>query len=206
MAGAATSPRARRRLQIRGQLIAVVEELLDQGESFADLSVERLAQAAGMSRSTFYLYFEDKNDLLRSWFSSVSDEIGEAVTAWWALGPDVARDDVRAALAELVGTYRPHVTLMAATYDAAAYDPALRELTDGLVDSSAAGLRKHIRRGQQAGFVDAGLRPVETAGWLTWMAERGLHRLVRGASDAEVERLIDGYADIVFKTLYVPRP
>ena len=36
------------------------------------------------------------------------------------------------------------------------------------------------------------------------MAERGLHQLVRTATDAELERLVDAYAGIVWNTLYAP--
>ena len=200
-----SSPRARRRIEVRRQLVEVVDRLVGDGESYADLTVERLAQAAGMSRSTFYLYFEDKGELLRAWFESVSDELVDAARDWWALGPQVTRDDVHAALGAILRAYRPHVTLMAVTYDAAAHDPAVRELTQGLIDISVAGLRKHIRAGQKAGFVDPDLRPEQTAAWLTWMAERGFNQLVRGAGDAELTRLLDGYVDIVWKTLYLPR-
>ena len=71
-----------------------------------------------------------------------------------------------------------------------------------MMGENIAGLRAHIRRGQSAGFVDPALLAAETAAWLTWMAERGFHQLVRGASDAQVERLVDAYARIVWNTLY----
>jgi hypothetical protein len=65
-----------------------------------------------------------------------------------------------------------------------------------------AGLRKHIRSGQAAGFVDERLPAAPTAAWLTWMAERGLHRLVRDAADADLTELVDAYTSIVWNTLY----
>jgi len=108
-------------------------------------------------------------------------------------------------LAAIVGTYRPHTPLMAALYDTAAYDPSVRELVSSMMGENIAGLRAHIRRGQSAGFVDPALVPAETAAWLTWMAERGFHQLVRVASDAELERLVDAYARIVWNTVYRPQ-
>jgi AcrR family transcriptional regulator len=33
---------------------------LDAGESYTELGVQRIASAAGIARSTFYLYFKDK--------------------------------------------------------------------------------------------------------------------------------------------------
>src|SRR4051794_34010288 len=59
------SSRAERRDNIRRRLLAVLENLLDKGENFTEVSVERLVSEAGISRSTFYVYFEDKGDLLR---------------------------------------------------------------------------------------------------------------------------------------------
>jgi AcrR family transcriptional regulator len=178
--------------------------MLEDGDTFTEVSVERLVTAAGISRSTFYVYFEDKGDLLRGWFEDISAELAAAAGRWWALDAAAGFDDVRAALDAIVRSYRPHSTLMAATFDAAAYDRAVRELADGMMTTNTAGLRKHIRAGQEAAFVDRALPAPETAAWLTWMAERGLHRLVRSASDGELDGLIDAYAAIVWNTLYAP--
>ena len=175
-----------------------------QGESFAELSVERLVTEADISRSTFYVYFEDKGDLLRAWFGEINLELEEAAKGWWQLDERLTRADLHAALDRVVRSYRPHTALMAATFDTAAYDPAVRGLVEEAVTVSVAGLRKHIRSGQAAGFVDPSLLPAQTASWLTWMAERGFHQLVRGASDAEVSRLVESYTAIVWNVLYAP--
>lgn len=200
----ATGGRAARRDDLRERLLAATEELLREGEGFTELSVERLVGAAGVSRSTFYVYFEDKGQLLSAWFEGIAAALDADVEAWWRIDAASDREDVRTALAGVVDGYRPHIHLMAALYDTAAYDPSVRELVDGLIDRSVESLRRHIAAGQKAGFVDPSLPPREVAGWLTWMAERGLHQLVRGADDATVQRLIDGYTAIVWNTLYAP--
>ena len=198
------SSRAQRREEIRDRLLAVVERLLAGGESYTEISVERLVSDAGLSRSTFYVYFEDKGDLLRAWFSEIEAEVESAARDWWALGRHSEREDLRRALSNVVNAYRPHTTLMAAMYDAAAFDQAVRELVQAMMDWNIAGLRKHIKAGQREGFIDPHLPAQQTAAWLTWMAERGLHQLVREASDAELDRLIDAYTGIVWNTLYAP--
>lgn len=198
--------RAARRDEIRHRLLEVVERLLGEGETFTEISVERMVAQAGLARSTFYLYFQDKGDLLVAWFGEITGELEAAARRWWRLGAGATRDDLRGALDGIVATYRPHTTLMAAMYDAAAYDGEVRALVTAMMDRNIAGLRKHIRAGQKGGWVDPGLLPDQTAGWLTWMAERGLHQLVRTASDAEVERLVDAYTTIIWNTLYAPAP
>ncbi|MCW3040607.1 MAG: ethR 1 [Solirubrobacterales bacterium] len=202
--GRPRSSRAQRREEIRGRLLEVVEELLAEGESFTELSVERLVSRAELSRSTFYVYFEGKGDLLTAWFEGITDALEGSAAGWWALGADARREDLRAALDAIVVTYRPHATLMAAIYDAAAYDLAVRELVEGMMSTNAAALRKHIRAGQAAGFVDPALAAPQVAGWLTWMAERSLHQLIRTATDGELRGLVDAYTGIVWNTLYAP--
>jgi AcrR family transcriptional regulator len=194
--------RAKRREDVQQRLLAVVEELLAGGESYAAISVERLVSEAKLSRSTFYVYFEDKGDLLRAWFAQVIDELEDAAAAWWKLDGDANRAELRAALEQIVQTYRPHTPLMAAVYDTASYDATVREEVSTMMSRNTAALRNHIKRGQKQGWIDPNLLPAETAAWLTWMAERGQHQMVRGADDAEVERLIDAYSEIVWNTLY----
>ncbi|HZZ45606.1 MAG TPA: TetR/AcrR family transcriptional regulator [Pseudonocardia sp.] len=197
--------RAERRDQIRSRLLAAVEQLLADGENFTELSVERLVSLAGVSRSTFYVYFADKGELIRAWLGDIISELEIAAETWWSLGragSAVTRAEVRAALTRVVEVYRPHTTLMAAAFDAAAYDSGVRDQVDEMMERNIAGLRKHIRNGQQAGFVDERLPAAQTAAWLTWMAERGLHRLVRDADDAELSTLLDAYTGIIWNTLY----
>ena len=63
--------------------VSVVEELVENGVRYADLSVEAIITAGGISRSTFYVYFEDKGDLL---VAMAQDVIGDLVAdgaSWW---------------------------------------------------------------------------------------------------------------------------
>ena len=93
--------RAQRRDDVRRRLLAVVEELLMRGESYAEISVERLVSEAKLSRSTFYVYFEDKGDLLRAWFAQVIEELEDAAGRWWGLDGTATKADLRAALADV---------------------------------------------------------------------------------------------------------
>jgi hypothetical protein len=95
---------------------------------------------------------------------------------------------------------------MAALYDMSSYDSTVREEVAMMMGRNSAGLRRHIQRGQKQGWIDPNLLSAETAAWLTWMAERGQHQMVRMADDAEVNALIDAYTDIVWNTLYAFAP
>lgn len=198
------SSRTRRRDEIRNRILVVVEERLAAGESFTELSVERIVSLAGVSRSTFYVYFEDKGQLLRAWLTDITEDLDDAAMRWWNLSPEASYDDLEAALRGVVDAYHPHLRLMSAAFDAAAYDPSVREAVLALMAHNTAGLRKHIRDGQHRGFVDATLAAAEVAEWLTWMAERGLHQLIRDAEDSAIDRHVAAYTSIVWNTLYAP--
>jgi TetR/AcrR family transcriptional regulator, ethionamide resistance regulator len=195
--------RAGRRAAARTRLLQVVERRLRDGETFADIKVGEIVGEAGLSRTTFYVYFEDKADLLRTWYGDVSITMLNAAQVWWDLDGSAERSDLRTALAGIVAAYRPHPELMAATHEAIGYDRGVRKAVDDAMESYIAGLAAHIERGQLDGFVDPSLPPHETAYWLQWMAERGLHRMVRTES-ARADPLLDAYAMIVWNTLYAP--
>jgi AcrR family transcriptional regulator len=198
--------RAKRREDVRRRLLTVVERLLSEGDTYAELSVERLVSEAGLSRSTFYVYFEDKGDLLRAWFTQVIEELEDAASGWWQLDGSATREDLHAALAEIVRSYRPHTTLMAALYDISSYDATAREEVGTMMGRNAGGLIKHVRRGQAEGWIDPDLPAKETSAWLMWMAERGLHQMVRIADADEAEKQIDAFTDIIWNTLYARAP
>jgi TetR/AcrR family transcriptional regulator, ethionamide resistance regulator len=201
--GRPAADRTRVRAELARQVLLAADREIATGE-FADLSIERLTGAAGISRSKFYVYFQDKDDLIRAWFSEVRTEINALKDAWWALDAESTRDDLHEVITGIVTAYQPHRTLMAAVYDQALHNPAIREEVDALIEENTAQLAKHIRRGQREGFVDDGLLPNETAAWLTWMAERTQHALEPGASGKNLDRHIGTYTEIVWSTLYAP--
>jgi TetR/AcrR family transcriptional regulator, ethionamide resistance regulator len=200
------SARARRRAELRDALLGAIEQRVGAGDSFASLSVEELAAEVGVSRSTFYVYFEDKGDLLRAWFAEIHEQLSAAALRWWALDGAATEADLRAALEHIVLTYRPHLVLMAEMYDAAVYDDAVRDEVDQMMKRNIIGLRNHLRDGRQKGYVAAELDPEETAAWLTWMAERGLHRRVRYATDEALGGIVDTYTRIVWNSVYADAP
>lgn len=201
------SRRARRREDLRVALMAAIERLLEQGESFAELSVDRLATEAGISRSTFYIYFEDKTDLLHASFEHVMSALDDAAMNWWRLdAAQVTPEQLREALADVLRTYHPHARAMATIFDAATHDPLLGAEVDAFMERGIVGLRRHIARNQELGLVDPGLQPDETARWLFWMAERGQHQMTAPLGPDDLGPLIDTYTAIVWRTLYAFAP
>jgi AcrR family transcriptional regulator len=193
-----------RREQLRGHVLSIVEQQLRSGETFAEINVADVVAEAGISRSTFYAYFIDKSTLLRTWYAEFTQVILDAARSWWSLDGTASKADLRAALERIIDAYRAHPELMAATHEAIGTDHGVREAVDDAMRRYIDGLRAHIETGQAGGSIDPSLPAAETAYWLQWMAERGLHRMMRAESDSSQERLAEAYASIVWNTLYAP--
>src|SRR5271166_1286491 len=178
-----------RRDALRAQVLSIVERQLRSGETFADISVASVVAEAGISRSTFYAYFVDKTTLLRDWYAEFTHVILGAVQAWWSLDGTATKEDVRAALERIMDAYRAHPELISATHEAIGNDHGVREAVDDAMRRYIDELRTHIEAGQAGGFIDPSLPAPETAYWLQWMAERGLHRMLRTESESSQERL-----------------
>src|SRR5262245_53872352 len=142
---AATAPKRSR--EVLDRLSGAVERLLAAGESYTNLSVARLVKEAGLARSTFYVYFEDKADLLSALTEEAVHELVETTRFWWDLPPEADRDDLRGALRRTYGAFLPHKGVMAAVVEVASYDAGVRERYDRLVARSIDQAAEHIEEG-----------------------------------------------------------
>lgn len=201
----AGSKRQDRREELERRLFAATEELVGQGAGFTELSVERLAAAAGISRSTFYVHFEDKGDLVRRLATTVLTELRDVSSTWWETADHADPAGLTAAVTAIVAVYRRRAAAFTIITETAAYDPTvaaeLRTLMQSIIDAT----RDAIDRGQAAGVMRR-VRPAETAAVLTWMVERAGYQLVRGTEPAHDENVIEVLTDIIRTTLYPAAP
>jgi TetR/AcrR family transcriptional regulator, ethionamide resistance regulator len=193
--------RAARREEISDRLFSAAERLLAEGASFAEISVEQLITGAEIARSTFYVYFEDKGALLGELTERVTQEVGEAASAWFSLSPGATRDDLRGALGELVDAYRKHRHMLAAVAETAAYDPRVRAQYGEVMERRFEDMNVNFRAQQDAGLISADLDVTAVSPWLAWMIERGLYQLTSDSSVASAARF-EGMTTIVWHTLY----
>jgi AcrR family transcriptional regulator len=192
-----TSSRAARRIEIQARLRDAVQSALEGGETYTEITIGRLVEDAGISRTAFYTYFEDKGQLLCAIAEEVIADEVESGRRWWSLPPDATKADLQAALKTAFEQYRRDAPLWAAMSETAAVDPNVREHYSRTLELSIQGMAQHIRDGQHDGTINPTLQPERTGAWLTWMGERGLHQI-----DAGVDELAAGYADIVWALLY----
>lgn len=196
------APSRELRSQARLRLIAIAEGLVDGGLAYSAISVERLTREAGMPRTRFYSYFDDKAELLLAWFDSARREIEDAAAKWSGLQRVNSREQLRSVLCELVEAHRVRRSLFAAMSEGGPTDPRLQSAYEELLQAVASALREHIERGQRGGWVDLGLLSAGTADWLIWGWERNASMVSDWATDAEFARSVDGFTSFVWGALY----
>ncbi len=120
--------------------------------SFAELTIERLARQAGISRASFYLYFEDKAELVRAWNRDLDAQVAATITDWWNTD-EPSRDTVRHVLHQLAVIHRENRIVVAAIQEMSAHDYLLREALIDSFQRKRGKLRAHILRGQKEGWI-----------------------------------------------------
>jgi AcrR family transcriptional regulator len=196
------STRARRRAEIEQQLLAATERLMADGFAFTELSVDRLASTAGISRATFYIYFEDKRQLLLKLTRQVFDELSRAARLWWDVSERRDPDAARRAIREIIAAYRRHQAVITAANELASYDSVVAETYRNILGGIGADGAVALDRAIAAG-VAAPVRSLETATALTWMVERTCHQLVRYAPPHLDDQIAEALTEIVWRTWYL---
>lgn len=198
--------REERRERIERQLLDATDRLMADGTSFTELSVDKLATEAGISRASFYIYFEDKGQLLRRLASQVFGDLTRAAEQWWSVAERRDPADVHAAMAGIIASYRRHQPVLIALNEMSGYDPLVgqtyRELLAGIGDQ----LTRVIERGQADGSIRPQLPAAATASTLTWMVERTCHQNLPShpeSYDAELARTL---TQIIWGALYLESP
>ena len=196
------SEREKRRVALAQRLLDAVERLADDDEAFTTIGIERIVAEAGAGRSTFYLYFQDKSELMEAWYAPIASEITDAYASWTALTEAPTRQELRTALETILDVRRAHASALSIIYEATAYDPIIRERVGSVTDEVVDRLAKHVRLGKRRGWVRDDVLPRETATWLAWMGQRGAQQLLRLDDDARYSEFLDGFLDVVWRSLY----
>ena len=188
------------RSAVIAQVTTAVERLLADGHGFTTLGVQRIADEAGIARSTFYLYFPDKSALLVQVTESATAELFASAQDWLADGfADLAA--LEHTLLEVIGQLRAHAEVYAALVEVAGYDEEVAAFWRARVAGFSDVLRARIEEGQRAGTIAAALDPAITAEWIAWGTERLIaqHTAIHPAS--EDARLARGLATATWATL-----
>jgi AcrR family transcriptional regulator len=155
------------------EILQAAEEFLRE-RPFRDLSVDEVMARTSLSRSSFYVYFRDRHDLLLHLIQEIGDQLMQMADRWLT-GTGDPRADARDALEGLSAVYAEHGIVMRAIADAARVDPQVEHFYEDLINRFVVANTQHIAEEIAAGRtppMDAG----ETARALVWASEAYLVR------------------------------
>lgn len=195
--------RQQRREEIERRLLDATERLMGEGTSFTELSVDRLATEAGMSRASFYIYFEDKGHLLRRLAGQVFGDLASGAERWWQVAARRDPDDVHAAMNAIIASYRRHQPLLIALSEMAGYDPLVAATYRELLTGISGRVARVIEDGQADGSIRRALPVAATASALTWMVERACQQNLPVQDSNYDAELSAALTEIVWGALYL---
>ena len=170
---------------------------------FRELTVDEVMRRTDLSRPSFYVYFQDRHQLVLKVVERLGAELLRMSERWYkgsGDGPVLVRD----AVAGIVGVFEEHGPVMRALADAATTDPEVEEAYGALVQSFVDATARHIEEEIAAGRI-LPLDPVETAKALVWMMERYLNLSLGGAPLTPGETVAETLTTIVARVLYGTR-
>lgn len=189
-----------RRQEVEASLLMATVSLLEEGHPFADLSVERIARQAGISRTAFYFYFADKRELLERLTSDINALILEQASMWWE-DSGTPGDRLREALAAALAVYREHSVLIRATAEVATYDEEVARHRRHLLAQVAEVTERHIEEENAAGRASCPV-PGTTALALTWMTESAFLQQLTEEYEIDEQELTEALASIWLRSIY----
>jgi AcrR family transcriptional regulator len=162
-------------------LLSAAEALLAE-KPFAEVSVGEVAARAGISRPTFYFYFDTKHSLLAALLERVMhDKLEIALRGFGTTEVDPAPQQTFARnYAEILTLWREHSAVVLAASDAMTSDAELRAVYSGLMDLFIRPATAWIEQQRAAGRAPAGTDAAVLAATLVWMSERNLYSALLG--------------------------
>jgi TetR/AcrR family transcriptional regulator, ethionamide resistance regulator len=199
----ARAQRDERRADVERRLVATLKRLMVDQPRFTDLTLVELLSETGISRTSFYKYFESKGDVLAAWFTDTVEQLLAAPRPHTGPGAP-CREDLRLTMQQVADVYRAELSLMAAVYETAAHDFDMRERLAEALKELEGRVRRHIVRGMREDWINPELDAPAMAIWIVSLCEAGLRHIIGPAAPAALPEAIAAGADMLWFTLYAP--
>lgn len=186
---------------------AAILESLDhhlQESSFESVNIADISRRAGVTRSAFYFYFENKAAAVAALAERVYDDAFLATDILTATG-DPPEMRVRAACTAMFDTWEQHRYLFEAMLEARSSSLAVREMWDDDRASFVGPVAAMIADERAAGRAPAGPDATVLATLLLEFNDRMLERMTLGGA-LNREQTIDGVVAIWVRTVYGTTP
>ena len=171
-----------------------------QESSLEAIHIAEISKQAGVTRSAFYFYFENKGAAVAALVERMVDETLE-VNETFTSAADSPRQRVYAMLDGLFAMRERHHHLFKAMLEVRGSSASVRDIWDGARESFVESIAAMIRADRTAGRAPAGLDAEVLAAVLLEVNDRLLERLTVGGALTR-EQLMDGAAAIWLSSVY----
>jgi AcrR family transcriptional regulator len=190
-----------KRAAVQAAVLEATEALLDEGVSYADLNIERIATRAGISRTAFYFYFRDKRELLLRLTEDVVDELYRQGDIWFS-GSGEPAAELRQTLSNIAALYRENGAVLGAIVQAAATDDEVALFWHAILDRFVDATTKRIQELQRSGRAVVREDARAAAFALCWMIERTFNQQLALGQPLPEQALVDALTGIFVRAVY----
>lgn len=185
-------------------LEALDEHLRDAGPDarLDDINVADLSRRAGVTRSAFYFYFDNKAAAVAALMDEMEDEAWGAADLLGGADDVAMRERTAAAIRTVFDGWgrRPHV--FRAMLEARATSPAARERWDAHIASFVTVVTAIIESERAAGAAPPGPAADAIATALLDVNDRTLERLVRAPAGFDWDRHVEAVVHLWLSSIY----
>jgi AcrR family transcriptional regulator len=137
-------------------------------QGYLDTTVELIVDEAGISRGSFYTYFESKVDVLRTLAAGLNEEFANEVVAFPRPGSD-AVTNLAASTRNYLEVVRRNADIYRLMDHVSLFDDEIRRTRLSAHQGHVARVAETIRRWQERGIADTSVDPDTTANALVSM-------------------------------------
>ncbi|NKY57741.1 TetR/AcrR family transcriptional regulator [Nocardia flavorosea] len=188
--------------QRREALLVALDELLrDNGGRLEAVDIAEISRRAGLTRSAFYFYFENKAAAVGAALEDIYQEVFAVNDI--LVGPGEPADRIERTIRGLVDFWDRHRHLYSAVLDARSASAAVRELWESERQAFIPSIAAMIDDERRAGRAPSGGDAATLADVLLLLNERLLERLTLGA-ELDRERYIESVVTVWLRSIYAP--
>ncbi|MFJ7756453.1 TetR/AcrR family transcriptional regulator [Peribacillus muralis] len=156
-----------RTIRSRDMFKQAVITLLCEDPIIPNLTVQKIAARAGLNRTTFYLHYQDIQDLLTQITDDISNELSNKIFAL-KHAKDLSEKQQLTQLLDYLYIHRSHLLILFKTNQ---FEEKLFSLLKQLVETR----RKNTQKELPDDYVDIDIKTASLAGIIIWWLRQGLH-------------------------------
>jgi AcrR family transcriptional regulator len=190
-------------------ILATCERLLGE-KPLREIGVDELAAGAGISRPSFYFYFESKNAVLRALVERLTDEMYAEAESWLERKDDSPEVTVSRSIGAAAQQWREHGAVLRAAVQTWGSVPELQAFWEDIVRRFVEQSAARIADEREDGAAPPGPDPAALAKALIWMNERCFYTNSLGADPSlSDDELVPTLTAIWLRSIYAsftPQP